>query len=230
MPGIGDAGQDRLARARVIVLGAGGLAFPVLSYLGAAGVGAVVVIDRDTVEESNLNRQCLFSEADVGQAKATAAVRRLRALNSTVRWEPVGESLGEDLAGRLLAGSDLAIDCADNWEARVALAGAAWRAGVPVVHGAVAAYEGTVACFRPPEGPCFRCVYPEPPRQASPPPVLGAAVGVVGSVMATEAIRGLCGAGWRPRGALLLLDLERGSFDWATAAPVPGCPLCGGAR
>jgi molybdopterin/thiamine biosynthesis adenylyltransferase len=230
VPGIGEAGQVRLAGARVVVLGAGGLGFPVLSYLGAAGVGSVAVIDCDLVEASNLNRQCLFSESDLGQPKAGAAARRLRALNSEVSWEPVQATLTEELAARLLVGSDLALDCADNWEARAALAAAAWRAGVPLLHGAVAAFEGTLAWFAPPDGPCFRCVYPEPSRLPGPTPVLGAVPGVVGSLMATEAIRALCGIGRRRSGELLMLDLERGSFEWVTAPVDPACPSCGGAR
>ena len=228
VPGIGEAGQARLATARVVVLGAGGLGFPVLTYLGAAGVGTVVVVDRDVVEPSNLNRQCLFAESDLGLPKAVAAVRRLAALNSGVSWEPVEAALDDALAARLLAGADLAVDCADNREARVALAGAAWHAGVPLVHGAVAAWQGTVATFAGGGSPCFRCVYLEPLREDAPPPVLGAVAGVVGSLMATEAIRAICGAGTRPTGELLLLDLERGTFDRAAVAPAPKCPLCGG--
>lgn len=229
MPGIGEAGQQRLAAARVVVLGAGGLGFPVLSYLGAAGVGAVVIVDHDTVAASNLNRQCLFAENDIGEPKATAAARHLAALNSEVRWEPVQAPLSEDLAGRLLAGADLAVDCADNWEARVVLAAAAWRAGVPLLHGAVASFEGTLAWFEPAAGPCFRCVYPEPLTPGGPTPVLGAVAGVVGSLMASEAIRALCAVGDRRPGTLLLLDLERCTFDRVTVAVRRGCPLCGGA-
>jgi molybdopterin/thiamine biosynthesis adenylyltransferase len=229
VPGIGAAGQERLAAARVVVLGAGGLAFPVLTYLGAAGVGTVAIVDHDAVEASNLNRQCLFSERDIGEPKAAAAARRLAALNSAVGWEPVQAPLSADLAGRLLANANLAIDCADNWEARATLAAAAWRAGVPLLHGAVAAFEGTLAWFEPPAGPCFRCVYPEPPAPAGPTPVLGAVAGVVGSLMAVEAIRALCAIGERRPGSLLLLDLERCTFDRVAVGLRPGCPLCGGA-
>jgi molybdopterin/thiamine biosynthesis adenylyltransferase len=227
VPGIGEAGQARLATARVLVLGAGGLGCPVLTYLGAAGAGTLVVVDRDVVEPSNLNRQCLFAESDLGAPKTAAAVRRLAALNSLVRCEPVQATLTEDLADRLLVGAELAIDCADNWEARSTLAAAAWRAGVPLLHGAVAAWEGTVAWFAPGASPCFRCVYPAPLRAAAP-PVLGAVAGVVGSLMACEAIRALCGAGTRRTREMLLLDLERGTTDRVLTAPVPGCPLCGG--
>lgn len=228
MPGIGDAGQRRLAAARVVVLGAGGLGFPVLSYLGAAGVGTVVIVDHDTVEASNLNRQCLFGESDVGAPKAIAAARRLATLNSEVRWEPVQTALSPELAGRLVANADLAVDCADNWQARADLAAAAWRAGIPLLHGAVASFEGTVAWFEPPTRPCFRCLYPEAPASEGPTPVLGAVAGVVGSLMAAEAVRALCGIRGRHPGTLLLLDLERDAFDRVSAAGRPGCPLCGG--
>jgi molybdopterin-synthase adenylyltransferase len=215
-----------LAAARIVVLGAGGLGFPVLSYLGAAGVGSVVVVDGDAVEASNLNRQCLFSESDIGQPKTTAAVRRLASLSSEVGWEPVQATLTDALAERLLVNADLAVDCADNWETRSALAVAAWRAGIPLLHGAVAAFEGTVAWFVPPVGPCFRCIYPEPRRLLGPTPVLGAVAGVVGSLMAAEAIRALCGLGRPHSGELLLLDLERRAFDRASAVADPACPLC----
>lgn len=227
VPGIGEQGQRRLAGSRVLVLGAGGLGFPVLTYLTAAGVGTIVVVDRDAVEVTNLNRQCLFTESDVGRPKAEAATSRLAALNSTVRREAVQAELDDDLAARLLAGTDLAVDCADNWESRAALAAAAWRGGVPLVHGAVAGWEGTVAGFAPGASPCFRCVYPDSSAPAGPPPVLGAVVGAVGSLMASEAIRLLCGAGLRSPGRLLLLDAARGALDAVTASPVAGCPLCG---
>ena len=227
VPGIGAAGQAKLAASRVLVLGAGGLGFPVLTYLGAAGVGTIVIVDSDRVEASNLNRQCLFGEADLGLPKAEAAARRLRSLNSEVRWEAVQQELGEGNAAALVAGCDLAVDCADNWDTRAALAAAAWRAGVPLVHGAVAAWDGTVATFVAGASPCFRCVYPEPPAPGEPPPVLGAVAGVVGSLMAAEAIRVLCGAARRRPGQLLLLDLDRGALDVASALPIPACPLCG---
>ena len=229
VPGIGNEGQARLAKARVVVLGAGGLGFPVLTYLGAAGVGRIVVVDRDVVEASNLNRQCLFSEADIGRPKAGVAVRRLAAFNSGIGWEAVQEPLTDALAAGLLPGADLAVDCADNWEARSTLASAAWRAAVPLLHGAVAAWEGTVAWLAAGASPCFRCIYPAPPPAAGPTPVLGAAVGVVGSLMAAMAVQALCGVGVRRSRELLLLDLERGTFDRAAGTPVPGCPLCGGA-
>jgi len=226
--GIGKGGQRRLAAARVVVLGAGGLGFPILTYLGAAGVGTVTVVDHDAVEPSNLNRQCLFTEADLGRGKVEAAVDRLQELNSRVKWEPVEATIDEALAGRLLAAADLAIDCADNWSARVALAAAAWRSGVPLLHGAVAGWEGTVGWFEPATSPCFRCVYPRPSRPAEAPPVLGAAAGVVGSLMAAEAIRTLARAGGGRHGTLLLVDAERGTLDRVQVAARRRCPLCGG--
>ena len=224
MPGIGEVGQARLAAAHVVVLGAGGLGFPVLSYLAAAGVGSVTVIDHDVVEPSNLNRQCLFGEADVGRGKAERACERLLALNSSVRWGAVAERLTGESAARLLDGAALALDCADNFPVRLALAQAAWRAGIPVVHGAVAGFEGTLAVFRPP-GPCLGCLYRDGAATASP-PVLGAVAGVVGSLMAGEAIRLLCGLEPACDGRVLLLDLARGSFDWIGVERAGSCPVC----
>lgn len=158
------------------------------------------------------------------------ARERLRALDPSVAWRVLDRSLDEDLASELCRGADLAVDCADNGASRRTLAAAALAAGVPLVHGAVAAFEGTVCVFGPAGRPCLGCLYPEvPAAPAAPPPVLGAAVGVVGSLMATEAIRLLSGIGPPRFGELLLVDLERRAFDRVALQPLPGCPLCGGA-
>lgn len=228
IPGIGESGQARLARASVFVLGAGGLGGPVLTYLGAAGVGEIAFVDRDVIELSNLNRQCLYNAAEIGESKAAVAARRLTSFNPEVRWRGHGEPLTPELARACLAGRDLALDCADNYATRRLLAAAAHAAGVPVIHGAVAAFEGTLGIFDSRTGPCFACVTPEPPGKPSPPPVLGAVAGALGCMMAGEAIRLICGVGPDRRGQVLLADLERGAFDWVRAVKMPACPVCGG--
>ncbi len=210
----------------MVVIGAGGLGFPLLSYLGAAGVGRITLVDHDAVALSNLNRQLLFTDADLGRRKATAAAERLVELNPEVTWRGLDRPLDLALATVECAAVDLAIDCADNDAARRALAAAAVRAGIPMVHGAVAGFEGLVAAFAPGGRPCYACLHPEPPAPPPPPPVLGAAVGVVGSMMATVAIRLLAGIGPPRYGKLLLVDLERGSFDWVAVAARAGCALC----
>ena len=211
----------------MFVLGAGGLGSPVLTYLGAAGVGEIAFADHDRVELSNLNRQVLYTEADLGRSKAAVAHGRLAAFNPDIRWLAHAEPLTAALAGSLLPGCDVAVDCADNHAARSILAAAAQRAAVPVIHGAVAGFEATVGVFDSCSGPCFACVSPAAAEMGEPPPVLGAAVGVVGCLMATETIRLLCGIGPDRRGQLLLVDLERGTFDWVKAEKRPGCPICG---
>ena len=199
-----------------------------LSYLGAAGVGHVTVVERDAVEISNLNRQLLFTERDLGRRKAEVARERLEALDPSLSWRVLDRELDPDLASKLCREADLAVDCADNAASRRTLAAAALHAGIPLVHGAVAAFEGTVCVFGPAGRPCLGCLDPRgSPDAAAPTPVLGAAVGVVGSLMATEAIRLLVGVGPPRFGELLLVDLERRAFDRVVVEPLPGCTLCG---
>jgi adenylyltransferase/sulfurtransferase len=211
-----------------VVLGAGGLGFPVLSYLGAAGVGSITVVDRDCVELTDLNRQLLFTQADLGRRKAQVVRERLASLNPSVSWRVLDCSLDAALAGELCREADLTVDCADNLPARRSLAAAALRAGIPLIHGAVAAFEGTVCCFGPVGRPCFACLEPGSSVAATPPPVLGAAVGVIGSLMACEAVRLIAGIGPSRFGELLLVDLERGTFDRVTLPSRTECELCGG--
>lgn len=200
-----------------------------LSYLGAAGVGRISVVERDAVELTNLNRQLLFTERDLGRRKADVARDRLEALDPSVSWRVLDRELDPDLASALCREADLAVDCADNVASRRTLAAAALAAGIPLVHGAVAAFEGTVCVFGPTGRPCLGCLDPAgSPGAAAPTPVLGAAVGVVGSLMATEAIRLLVGIGPPRFGELLLVDLERRAFDRVVVEPLPGCALCGG--
>lgn len=223
-------GQAKLAAARVVVLGAGGLGFPLLSYLGAAGVGTITVVERDAVESTNLNRQLLYTEADLGRRKADVARERLRSQNPSVSWRLLDRSLDAPLAKELGREADLAVDCADNPASRRILAAAALAAGIPLVHGAVAGFEGTVGVFSPAGRPCLGCLEAGSSSGPTvpPPAVLGAVVGVVGSLMATEAIRLLAGIGPPRFGELLLLDLERGAFDRVRLEPRPECELCDG--
>jgi len=223
--GFGVEGQETLARARVFVLGAGGLGLPALVYLGAAGVGSITFIDQDRVEPTNLNRQFLYSESDVGKHKALVALDRLRAFNPEVAWRAWHEPLNESLASREVGEADIVLDCADNDAARRILARAACRAGKPMLHGAVAGFEASLALFDAASGPCYGCLYPET-VPGSPPSVLGAVTGMVGAMMASEAIRCLCRIGPDRRGRLLLADFERGSFDWIRVEKRSDCPIC----
>lgn len=223
--GFGVEGQETLARARVFVLGAGGLGLPALVYLGAAGVGSISFIDLDRVEPTNLNRQFFYSEADAGKPKALVASDRLRTFNPEVAWRASHEPLSEELASREVAEADIVLDCADNDAARRMLAHAACHARKPMLHGAVAGFEASLALFDAPSGPCYGCLYPES-APGAPPPVLGAVAGMVGAMMASEAIRCLCRIGPDRRGQLLLADFERGSFDWIRLDKRSDCPIC----
>ncbi|NWF99953.1 MAG: HesA/MoeB/ThiF family protein [Thermoanaerobaculaceae bacterium] len=226
LPGLGVIGQERLAQTHVVVLGAGGLGFPVLTYLGAAGVGRISFIDADAVELSNLNRQALYTPAEVGQRKVSVALERLRNFAPEVNWAGTDAAITLERARGLLANAQLAVDCADNFSARRILAEAARQARVPLVHGAVAGFEGQVAVL-PGEGPpCLLCLYPEGQGSQVPPPVLGAVAGVVGSLMACEAIRLLLALGPRRTGSVLLVDVERGTFDWLAIPARSDCPWC----
>jgi adenylyltransferase/sulfurtransferase len=226
IPGFGPSGQAKLADARVFVLGAGGLGLPTLTYLAAAGVGSITFIDFDTIDITNLNRQILYRPTDVGQRKTSVALSRLLAFNPDVAWRAVDASLSPELALTELHGVDLAVDCADNDAARRVLASAAHAHGIPMLHGSVAGFEGSVALLDSRSGPCYGCLYPDPVR-VSRPAVLGAVVGTLGALLASEAIRFLCGIGVDRRGQLLLTDLERGTFDWVRVPRLADCPLCG---
>jgi adenylyltransferase/sulfurtransferase len=229
---VGARGQAALGAARVLVVGAGGLAAPVLTYLAAAGVGRLVVVDGDVVDASNLHRQVLYAAADVGRPKPAAAKARLEALNPWGDVEAVAEPLAPANAARLVAGAAVAIDATDNFQARFLLNDACRLAGVPLVHGAITRFGGLVTTFAP-GGPCYRCFFPRPPEAGRIPGcgeegVLGPAVGVVGSLQALEAVKVIVGALDRALvGRLLAVDLWAPSFETVGLPADPDCPLCG---
>lgn len=222
LPGVGEVGQRRLRAARVAVVGAGGLGSPVLAYLAAAGVGELVVVDDDVVEASNLQRQVLHGAGDVGRPKVDSAAD---ALARQAPWTSVvraPERLTAENAARLLAGCHLVVDGADNFATRYAVADACEQLGVPEVFGSLLQHDGQVAVFWPghPSGaPGYRDLFPAPPPPGSVAScaeagVLGALCGVVGSVMAVEAVKLLAGAGEPLLGRLLVLDAL--SMSWRT--------------
>jgi molybdopterin/thiamine biosynthesis adenylyltransferase/rhodanese-related sulfurtransferase len=211
LPGFGPAGQERLRRSTVLMIGAGGLGCPALLYLAAAGVGRIVVLDPDVVEVSNLQRQVLFTSADVGEAKVAAAARRLSALNPLGRIEARRERFTRSNALALVADCDVVIDGSDNFPTRYLVNDACVMGGKPFVYGAVQAFEGQLSVFNWRGGPTYRCLFPEPPPPGTVPNcaeggVLGVLPGLIGTMQATEAIKLLAGIGEPLSGRLLLWD------------------------
>ncbi len=234
LPQVGEAGQAKLAAARVALLGAGGLGAPAALYLAAAGVGQLTLIDDDRVERSNLHRQVIHADARVGMAKTESARLALNALNPRVRIEARTERLRADNVERLLDGHDLVIDGADNFPARYLLAAATRRLRLPMVYGAVERFTGQVSVFDPrrDDSPCYRCLFPEPPSAAEAPNcseagVLGVLPGIVGLLQATEAMKLVLGLGGPLVGRLLSFDALGMRFRETRLPRDPACPGCG---
>ncbi|HEV7277686.1 MAG TPA: molybdopterin-synthase adenylyltransferase MoeB [Devosiaceae bacterium] len=216
LKGVGGAGQQRLQAARVLVLGAGGLGSPVIAYLAAAGVGTLGVIDHDTVALSNLQRQIVHNTSAIDTPKADSAGSFVAALNPHVRFLPYHQRFEASTHTALLADYDLLIEGTDNFAARAAAAAAAEAAGKPLVSGAVTMFDGQLTVFLP-GGPRFADLYPVPPDEADLPScemvgVLGAVTGVVGTLMAMEAIKLITGLGTPLAGRLLLYDGRAARF------------------
>lgn len=231
LPGIGGDGQRRLLDAKILVVGAGGLGSPAAMYLSAAGVGTLGIVDDDRVDESNLQRQLLHDTDDVGRPKVASAVERLRDLNPTIDVRGIEARVEPTNAESLLAGWDVVVDGTDSFPTRYLLNDVARRLGVPLVHGAVQAFDGQATTFVP-DGPCYRCLFPTPPEPGTVPScseggVFGVLPGIVGSIQATEAIKLVTGVGEPLVGRLLLVDAM--SMDVRTVAfrRDPACAACG---
>ncbi|MBN9309200.1 molybdopterin-synthase adenylyltransferase MoeB [Devosia sp.] len=214
--GVGGDGQQRLKSARVLVVGAGGLGSPAIAYLAAAGVGTLGVVDHDTVSLSNLQRQIIHRSDAIGTSKAESAAGFVAGLNDTVAFVSHVERVGTDNAAGLVAGYDYVLDGTDNFGTRAIVAAAAQAAGVPLVSGAVSMFDGQVTVFMP-GGRTFRDLYPDTPDEADLPAcevvgVLGAVTGVIGTLMAMEAIKLITGIGEPLVGRLLLYDGRAARF------------------
>ncbi len=226
---LGGPGQQRLKRARVLVVGAGGLGAPGALYLAAAGVGTLGLVDPDSVSLSNLQRQVLYATADVGSPKVDRAAQRLRELNPEVGVEAHALTVVDANAEALVAGSDVVLDGTDDFATRFAVNAACVRAGVPLVSGALGRWTGQVGVFA--GRPCWRCLVPEIPPEAetcAAVGVVGALAGVIGSLMALEAVKLLTGAGEPLLGRLLLYDGLAGESRTVRVGADPDCPVCGG--
>jgi adenylyltransferase/sulfurtransferase len=232
LDGIGHAGQERINRARVLLLGLGGLGSPVALYLAAAGVGTLVLVDYDVVELSNLQRQILHRTRDVGRPKSESAFDAVQALNPEVTVIALNQWLqGEELAREIRA-ADLVIDASDNFETRYLVNELCVRERKPLVSGAAIRMEGQVAVFRADrDGPCYRCLYRDEGGEGmdtcSLTGVLGPVVGIIGSLQATEAIKILAGIEEGLAGRLLLLDGRAMEWRSLKLRKDPRCPVCG---
>ncbi|PIW01977.1 MAG: molybdopterin biosynthesis protein MoeB [Deltaproteobacteria bacterium CG17_big_fil_post_rev_8_21_14_2_50_63_7] len=235
IPEVGDAGQQKLLDAKVLLLGAGGLGSAAAFYLAAAGVGTLGIVDSDVVDASNLQRQILHSSRRIGDSKVDSARETLNALNADVAVIPYGVRLTAENALSIIDGYDLVIDGADNFSTRYLVNDACVHLGLPNIHGSVYRFEGQVTVFSPPEGPCYRCLYPEaPPPELAPncqeAGVLGVLPGVIGVLQATEAIKLILGVGAPLVGRLLCFDGLAGSFQTLKLKREASCPACGDDR
>lgn len=233
LPEVGGVGQARLLRARVLVVGAGGLGTPLLMYLAAAGVGTLGVIDDDSVDLSNLQRQVLHGTPDVGRPKVASAVDAVRRLNPDVTVEAHPRRLTADGSDDLVAGYDLVADGSDNFTTRYLVNDACHRTGRTLVSAALLRFEAQLSVFKPHAGgPCYRCLFREPPPPGTVPScaeagILGVLAGTVGSLQATEVLKEILGIGDSLSGTLLLYDALTTQFRRITLAADPDCPLCG---
>ena len=223
LPEIGLEGQQKLKAARVLVVGCGGLGCPVLQYLAAAGVGTLGLLDFDTVDETNLQRQVLYATADVGRSKAEVAAEKLRAQNPFITVQPHLARITAANARALLTNYDIVVDCSDNFATRYLLNDACVLLGKPLVFGAIFKFEGQVTVFNYQGGPTYRCLFPEPPDESpncSEIGVLGVLPGIVGTLQASEVIKLITGVGEVLSGRLLMLDALTLAFTTFAFEPV----------
>ncbi|MGZ4282283.1 MAG: molybdopterin-synthase adenylyltransferase MoeB [Gaiellaceae bacterium] len=233
IPEIGEAGQLKLLESRVLLIGAGGLGSPASLYLAAAGVGTLGIIDADIVDETNLQRQIVHSLDRLGEPKVDSARRTIEGLNPDVTVKTYRERLTSENVDRILAeGWDLIVDGADNFPTRYLVNDASVWHDIPVVHGSIYRFEGQVTVFKPHEGPCYRCLFPQPPPPELAPScaeggVLGVLPGIIGSIQANEALKLAIGIGDPLIGRLLLFDALEESFTEVALKRDPDCPVCG---
>ncbi|MFB6113183.1 MAG: molybdopterin-synthase adenylyltransferase MoeB [Halodesulfurarchaeum sp.] len=233
MDGVGTAGQRALLESDVLVVGAGGLGSPVIAYLAAAGVGTMHIVDADVLERSNLQRQVIHTDADVGRPKVESAREFVESLNPDVDVHTHEVELGPENVGDLVEGRDFVVDCSDNFRTRYIVNDACTLAGIPFAHGSVYRFEGQITTFDSDgEGPCYRCLFPEAPPEDQAPDcstagVLGVLPGTVGTIQATETIKGLIEAGTSLDGRLVIYDAFDLTFEEIEIRPDPDCPVCG---
>jgi len=232
LPELGPKGQQKLKGSSALIVGAGGLGIPASVYLAAAGVGRLGVVDDDVVEKSNLHRQTIYSEEDVGRPKALVAGERLHSVNPHVAIEPHEVRLTSANAMGLLKAYDVVIDCTDNFPARYLINDACVLLGKPDVYASIFRFDGQASVFYAKMGPCYRCLFPEPPppdsaQDCAVAGVLGVLPGIMGSIQAVEALKLMLGQGEPLGGRLLLFNAMDMSFNELRYKKNEGCPVCG---
>ena len=233
IPEVGVEGQLKLLESRILLIGAGGLGSPASLYLAAAGVGTLGIVDDDRVDASNLQRQIAHSTQTLGDWKADSAKATIEALNPDVNVITYKERLTSENIDRILAdGWDVIVDGADNFPTRYLVNDAAVFHDIPLVHGSIYRFEGQATVFKPHEGPCYRCLFPQPPPPELAPScaeggVLGVLPGIIGSLQANEALKLALGIGETLSGRLLLFDALSTEFSEVTLRRDPNCPVCG---
>ncbi len=231
LPEVDVAGQVKLLRSKVLLIGAGGLGSPAALYLAAAGVGTLGIVDMDAVDASNLQRQILHSTERIGERKVDSAKKTLTSLNPDVNVVTYDVRLGADNILEIFSGYDLIVDGGDNFPTRYLVNDASLKLDIPVVHGSIFRFEGQVSVYLPHQGPCYRCQVPEPPPPELAPScseagVLGVLPGIIGSIQAMEAIKVLLGIGDPLVGRLLAYDALDGTFRTFRLNRDPHCPAC----
>lgn len=224
---LGKDGQEKLKSAKIFIAGAGGLGCPIAIYLAAAGMGKIILVDKDTVALSNLNRQILHWEKDIGKKKVLSAYEKLKEINQDIDVDIASENIDEDSISDLVGNSDLIIDAMDNYITRYLLNKTAIMKNIPFIHGAVNGFHGQAATVIPGESACLRCIFREAPLP-SVFPVLGVTPGIIGLIQATEAIKYIVGVGELLAGKLLIWDGLNFQIDIVLVEKNPDCQDCKG--
>lgn len=225
--GWGIEGQKRLKASRVAVVGVGGLGSPAAIYLAVVGVGKLVLIDKDIVELSNLNRQILHWDQDIGLLKVESARRKIEKLNRNVRVEIINEEIDRNNIIEFIRGTDVVIDALDNFRTRYILNEACVELNIPLVHAGVYSFTGQLTTILPKRGPCLKCIFPTPPVEVEKFPILGVTPGIIGAMEALEAIKVIIGIGTPLVGRLLIFDGEDFTIEIVNVQRDEKCPVCG---
>lgn len=232
LPEVGPEGQRRLKGSSVLIVGAGGLGIPASVYLAAAGVGRIGIVDHDVIERSNLHRQTIYSESDVGGQKAEVAAQKLRQINPYVTVVPHGVKLDSSNAMEILDAYDVVVDCTDNFPARYLISDATVLLRKPDVYASIFRFDGQVSVFDARKGPCYRCLFPEPPppdtvQDCAVAGVMGVLPGIMGSLQAVQVMNLLLGTGQSLAGRLVLFNGTDMTFNELRIRKNPDCPICG---